>query len=651
MSPHVPMTAQEWFTVAELAELALPGLPTTKRNIQKMADREGWAIYRDGAGAICSRPRRARGGGMEYHVSLLPEAARSKLSKVRPAKAARLDVAGMQLRFERLPQTMKDKALFRLMTLRRVEDLQRSGATKQDAVEIAVAEAVRQARSDGREVKISVRSVYDWFDLVRGVEAHEWLAFLAPAYSGRQSSTECHPDLWEAYKAAYCQLNKPPHARCYQEMRRLAKANDWTLPHAKYFIRRIAAEIAADEMVYLREGAKALKDTFAYADRDRTGLYPLQVTNLDGHLWDIEVIWPDGSIGRPYSLAIQDIASGMPLGIRFDRTLSHHMVRLALGDTLRDYGLIGRLLMDNGSENQAVELAGQVPRMRGKAVEEEPAGLFKILGIEAVFVTPEHGQAKPVERMFRNWAHNICRSAIFTGAYTGHNVLNKPENRSSKPMPFAQFEQIIRAELEYYRDQTGRKGVGMNGRSFREVYLEGVARVPPRRLSQEQLRLCMLSSGERPMHPKDHAVSILGHRYGCRELSALKRQRVIVRFDPDDLSLPIYVYSKDGRFLAEVPRTMQGDFESVVKARAIARERRKQNKLVAALAASKVRLGIDEYGRQLLAATTDGAGRNPGRRNERRGWRLPRVAQAPKPHSEFTSQADRVLLARFQGGS
>lgn len=639
MSPHVPITAKEWFTVAELAELKLPGLATSKRGVQMVADREGWAVFKDASGLACMRPRKGRGGGTEYHLSVLPEAARNKLSKARPAQVDRLDAAAMQLRFERLPQSLKDKAFARLNVLRWVVELQRSGMGKQVAVDVAVAEAVRE------KAKASVRSVYDWFDLVQGVESHDWLVYLAPAYSGRQSSVECHPDLWEAYKAAYCQLNKPPHARCYEEMRRLAKANGWALPNAKYFVRRIAAEIPADAMVYLREGKKALKDTFAHADRDRTGLYPLQVANLDGHLWDVEVVWPDGTIGRPYSLAIQDIASGMPLGIRFDRTLSHHMVRLALGDTLRDFGLIGRLLMDNGSENQAKPLAGQIPRMRGKAVEEEPAGLFKILGIEAVFVTPEHGQAKPVERMFRNWAHNICRSAIFSGAYTGHNVLNKPENRSANPMPFAEFERIIRLELDYYRDQTGRNGIGMNGRSFREAYLEGVAKFPPRRLTQEQLRLCMLSSEPRPMRPKSHAVSILGHRYWSPELSAIKRQRVIVRFDPDDLSRSVIVYSTDGRFLAEAPRVMQGDFESVAKAREIGRERRKHNKMVIEVAKSKVRLGIDEYGRQLLDATTSPIEIPADATNIiAPAFGVPRAADSIP---DFTERQDRAL-ARFR---
>jgi transposase InsO family protein len=61
-----------WLTPAEIADLALPGLPTTKRNVNLLAEREDWARF-----AGLSRPRAGRGGGVEYHVNMLPVAARA----------------------------------------------------------------------------------------------------------------------------------------------------------------------------------------------------------------------------------------------------------------------------------------------------------------------------------------------------------------------------------------------------------------------------------------------------------------------------------------------------------------------------------------------------------------------------------------------
>ncbi len=58
---------KSWLTSAEIADLALPGLPTTKRNVNALAEREDWARF----SALC-RQRAGRGGGLEYHVNLLP---------------------------------------------------------------------------------------------------------------------------------------------------------------------------------------------------------------------------------------------------------------------------------------------------------------------------------------------------------------------------------------------------------------------------------------------------------------------------------------------------------------------------------------------------------------------------------------------------
>lgn len=68
----------DWLSTAELAALALPGLPATQRGWNEYAEREGWiersaaAVASGGKKAAKARQRKARGGGFEYHVSLLP---------------------------------------------------------------------------------------------------------------------------------------------------------------------------------------------------------------------------------------------------------------------------------------------------------------------------------------------------------------------------------------------------------------------------------------------------------------------------------------------------------------------------------------------------------------------------------------------------
>lgn len=61
-----------WLSAAEIAALALPGLPARRESIIRFADRNGWNARTD-----LARNRAGRGGGMEYHFHILPAEARA----------------------------------------------------------------------------------------------------------------------------------------------------------------------------------------------------------------------------------------------------------------------------------------------------------------------------------------------------------------------------------------------------------------------------------------------------------------------------------------------------------------------------------------------------------------------------------------------
>ena len=249
--------------------------------------------------------------------------------------------------------------------------------------------------------------------------------------------------------------------------------------------------------------------------------------------------------------------------------------------------------------------------------------------------------------MFNDWAHDLAKDARFEGAYTGHSATAKPENHRTRAIPFREFERIVRQELEFYRDQLGRSGAGMNGRSFRQVYLEGVAANPPRRLTAEQLRLCMLASEPRGMDPVSGAVTILGNRYWSPELADLKRQKVIARFDPDDLTKDVYLYSLDGRFLLQVERHIEGDFTSVVTAKKITSERRKHMRRIRDAKDALVRMDLGDLAAQLDAVAPPTPAQIPADATNvvRGAFDVPRTAS---PGPAYTNQADEALIARMR---
>jgi transposase InsO family protein len=78
-----------WFTLQQFADMGLPSLPASKQGMHQLAMMGNWAKRKSADGEQLARKRQAKGGGMEYHVSLLPGEARAALSaqvtKVEPS--------------------------------------------------------------------------------------------------------------------------------------------------------------------------------------------------------------------------------------------------------------------------------------------------------------------------------------------------------------------------------------------------------------------------------------------------------------------------------------------------------------------------------------------------------------------------------------
>jgi putative transposase len=644
---------QEWFTAAELAIRVLPGLPATKRGVQMTAERQGWARREGADGQSLARARKGRGGGLEYHLSLLPEAAQAKLALVdRPRAEERPDRESSWARFERLPAGMKAAAQERLAVIQSIEDLMRAGLGKEKALQTVVDQARRVAAAAGEDAPYVASTVRGWFARIAGVDPSDRLAYLAPDYQGRAAG-ELDRAAFDHFAGDYLRLSKPTLAACYGWLQRAADKNGWTVPSLKTLQRRLDAEIPQDVQKYLREGDNALAHAFPHLERSRAGIGALQIINLDGHTWDNLVEWPDGTIGRPLSVAVQDIASGKCLGIRFDKTLNQHLVRLALADTFRDHGIPDTCIMDNGRENAAASIAGGQPtRWRWKIREDEPAGLLKTLGIKAVFATPYWGQAKPIERMFRDWAGEIAKHPAFEGSYTGPDTASKPANYGSRAIPIAEYEAQIREELVHYNARLGRTGPHMAGRSFDQVYEQLSQARPPRRATAEQLRLGLLASQPVHMDPRSGAVRVADHRYWAPELGALKAQKVVVRFDPERLADPVHVYSLDGRYLAQANRIAAGSFDNAADAQAHGRDRRAYQKAVKAVAKAKVRL--DAAGVAAALPTPANAPVRPARKTAGNvvtaAFGVPRTAEAATPTNSFAADWEKGAALLAGGG-
>lgn len=586
-----------WFTASELAALALPDMPDDSTNVRRMADRLDW--QRPDWEGTRWRKRRGQGGGVEYHASVLPRAAQVKLAwdEAREAVAAPV-VAGperaeMWRWFDALPEGKKREALRRLGILDAVGTLVRAGVGKV----FAVAEIARTS-------SVAASGIYRWEKMLHGVERPDRLPYLAPRHAGRPGGAECHPDAWEMFRADYLRLEQPSLSDVYDRLRRTAAVRGWTVPSRTTLARRIEA-MAPEIVVCGRQGQEALKRLYPAQQRLRDVFHALEAVNLDGHTWDLFVRWPDGTVGRPVMLAVQDLYSGMILAHRVDRTLHQGLVRLAIGDVVEAFGIPSHCWMDNGRENCSKAITGQVGnRYRFKVREEDPAGLLPMLGIQAHFTSPYSGQSKPIERAFRDFAGGVAKHPAFAGAWTGNTPMAKPENYGSKAVPLDEFVRVVGEEIARLNARPGRESRVCGGRlSFQQAYSASVEEgAPVRRATAEQRRLWLLMAEALRVSKRDGTVELLGNRFWADFLLPHRGGTVVGRFDPDALQEPLHLYRPDGGYLGAAQCTEAAGFADVDAAREHGRARRAWMRASKAMLEAEVTIGIAEVAAMLPAA-------------------------------------------------
>lgn len=563
-----------FYTAAELAALGLPGLSRAKRKINERAVSERWALRTDDKGAPFARPRVGRGGGMEYHVQLLPASARLELTKRglmgdKVEDAVPLDAllgrTGSWTWFEDQSGTIKAEAHRRLLTVDRVEAFERGNLTRSAAVACAAAEG-----------GVAASTLWGWLGLVEGVDRSDRLPHLAPRRKGGGAEAEIDDDAWRFLLSDYLRPERPTFASCYDRMvRDFAQPRGLQVPHRRTLQRKLEREVDGRLIIAKREGAEALRRTLPPQQRSVADLQALQLVNIDGHKFDVFVRFPDGRIGRPMMVAIQDVFSRKILAWRIGETESAVLTRLAFADLFKKWGIPAGCLLDNGRAFASKWITGGAKtRFRFKIREEEPTGILTALGVRIHWATPYRGQSKPIERAFRDLCDTIARHPAVAGAYTGNHIDAKPENYGSRAVPVDLFIGLVDRGIAIHNARGGRRTETARGRSFDDVFEASFMRSPIGKATPEQLRLALLAADEVRADRQSGAIMLLGNRYWSPEMSSLAGTRVTVRFDPDDLTLPVHVYDTNGRFMATVPILEQTGFLDAGSAQVRARQER-----------------------------------------------------------------------------
>lgn len=607
------MRVREWYAARELA--GLPGLPSTERRVRSRADRENWR----------HREVTVRGGRRrEYHVSSLPAEAVAELVRKAggaggdaPSTQAPLprgeggfkegglsyDPAALWAWAETRPERLRARGRERAALLRKVMALVEAGTPMGKAF-----------RAVGKAEGVSPANLKNWYYGVNGkpgakdYHRSDWAAALIPGYAGPTARAEMSPEAWEFVKADYLRPARPSVAECYERLQRAAAEHGWTVPSKRTVERRLLG-LPLSVRVLAREGAEALKRMYPAQERDRGVFHALEAVNADGHTFDVRVRWPDGEVGRPVMVAWQDLYSGKLLGWRVDKTENADLVRLSFADVVRAYGIPDHAYLDNGRGFAAKWVTGGTQsRYRFRVREEDPVGVLVALGVEVHWVTPYHGQAKPIERAFGDLARYVAKHPAFEGAYTGPSPVAKPANYGERAVDLEVFLRVLESEIAAHNARPGRRTAVAQGRSFDEAFAESYERSPIRKATAEQVRALLLAAEVKTARRNGEFTLAAGacgeerNRYWCPDLEDYAGERVVVRFDPQGLHEGAWVYAMDGRYIGEARLLEAAGFNDTEAARAHARERNRWKKAVRAQLEAERRLTALEAAARLPAA-------------------------------------------------
>lgn len=587
---------REWWSPSEIAEAGLPDLPGTKRGVTAIVHREGWQSDLDRA-----KKRHGKGGGWIYHFSLFPARAQAAVVKANAAAEAAVQAAERSrdlvwAEFDKLTKAAKAKAAKRLAVLEDVDLLTQGAIQVNQAVTIA-------ARNAG----VSARSVFGWLNLVKGVAVADRLAYLAPRHQTAKrkvDSAVISPEAWEWFKTAYLRQGEIVFAECYRKLTKLAEAHGWKIPSEQSLRRKIKREIPADVLVLQRKGPRALEALYPAQVRDKKSLQAMEVVNADFHRWDVFVLW-DGKIVRPQICVFQDIYSGKILSWRFSLTPNTLTVQLAFGDMVERYGVPQHCVLDNGREFASKWFTGGVPqRFRGVVKEDDVWGTLPAMGIKVHWAQPYHGQAKPVERAFRDFANNIAKDIRFDGAWTGNSPGAKPENYGNAAVEFELFEAVVNAGIAEHNARIGRDSEICAGRSFDKAFNDSYAKVTITKVTDEQRRFWLLGTERLRANSQNGEISFLGNKYWSPWMVGIAGEHVFVRFDPDNLHDGVHIYDADNAYLAHAECHSPEGFLDVAAARAHAKAKRAFKRSARDMAEAEITMSKAEAGALLTALHT-----------------------------------------------
>lgn len=448
------------YSCAELADMKLNGLPTSKKGFIDLVTREKWS----------SKKREGRGGGLEYMPpkyvldlirSLKLNAAitivNTPLKQVKESTELTIKPtvdptqlkdwqrstaearAAICLEVKRLAEVGgTDKAIMKLVDM----------ASKNQLPEhIGQLVTIANARA-GKEGKrtLSRRSIYRWLQ-----DSEGGVATLAPKACEKIEIPAWAPHLM----SLYAQPQKPTLAYCLEVLSKIIP-NNIEVPSysaANRFIKKMN-NVEAQKG---RMGPRELKTIKSFVRRDTSQMWPADAYTADGHTFDAEVAHPAHSKAfRPEITTVLDIATRRAMGWSAGLAESTWGVVDALRHAVMQGGIPSIFYVDNGSG------------FKNAAMSNEVTGFMARLSITLTHSLPYSSQARGIEERSHQtiWVKGAKQLPTYMGASMDPEAKQraykltrgdvKATGKSSYLMPWSTFLEWCQAQIDEYNNRPHR---------------------------------------------------------------------------------------------------------------------------------------------------------------------------------------------------
>lgn len=300
-----------WYTANELANFKLPELPATKAGLIKRAEREGWAW----------QARNARGGGKEYSIDNLPEAAKLELYRKAgaeheiklPAKKETTDLANVKdwqrqamdarlmilSEVEKMAQAFFDGAI--LKAEKTFADMAKGGEHPDWLMERVQQANVRGGKKGSR--RVSKSTLRYWRTILQKQGEYGLLPAMPKQPKAKLEWLEPFLKEWQ-------KPTKPSIVQAYEVL----EAHGVNLPHIDT-VRRHIRQMPHIEAQRGRVLSRKMRDISKFKRRTADMLLPNDVYTADGHKADFEVYdIISGNIFRPEIISVLDVKTRLCVG-------------------------------------------------------------------------------------------------------------------------------------------------------------------------------------------------------------------------------------------------------------------------------------------------------------------------------------------------